>query len=171
VERMAAEEGKEKTGRAMLDDNEENEYEVWRFISRVELGNSADILGFYCSSFLKKYFEYQSPGGPDQVVFGCSMNHKEGSITSFFVNLCLKVNTNRQNGPRTTMKELTYIGEAISYLRYTSPYGSSRSLALVKVFDVKTNKDVFGHTRPSSATFKIKVANVDEIVSLCGRSI
>lgn len=99
------------------------------------------------------------------------MNHKEGSITSFFVNLCLKVNTNRQNGPRTTMKELTYIGEAISYLRYTSPYGSSRSLALVKVFDVKTNKDVFGHTRPSSATFKIKVANVDEIVSLCGRSI
>lgn len=59
---MAAEEGKEKTGRAMLDDNEENEYEVWRFISRVELGNSADILGFYCSSFLKKYFEYQSPG-------------------------------------------------------------------------------------------------------------
>ncbi|CEI98088.1 hypothetical protein RMCBS344292_12205 [Rhizopus microsporus] len=62
VERMAAAEGKEKAGRVLLDDNEESEYEGWRSISHVELGNSANILGFDCFPFLKKYFEYQSPG-------------------------------------------------------------------------------------------------------------
>jgi hypothetical protein len=120
---MTAAEGKEKAGRVLLNDNEENEYEVWRFISRVEFGNSADILGFDCSPVLKKHFEYQSPGvrtdldfrstvdfgcrvwGLGQAVFGCSMNHKEGNRTNFFVKLCIKVSTNRQNGPRTTMKE------------------------------------------------------------------
>ena len=68
------------------------------------------------------------------------------------------------HGPRTTMKELTYFGEVVSYLRHTSPDGISRLLVLVKVIDVKTNKDVFDHTRPSSAIFQIKVANVDEIL-------
>ncbi|KAL4216138.1 hypothetical protein AB4K20DRAFT_1815415 [Rhizopus microsporus] len=57
------------------------------------------------------------------------------------------------------MKELTYFGEVVSYLRHTSPDGISRLLVLVKVIDVKTNKDVFDHTRPSSAIFQIKVAN------------
>ncbi|RCH90131.1 hypothetical protein CU097_011337 [Rhizopus azygosporus] len=53
VEHMAAAESKEQA---------ENEYEVWKFIIRAKLGSSADILGFDCSPFLKKYFEYQSPG-------------------------------------------------------------------------------------------------------------
>ncbi|CEJ03515.1 hypothetical protein RMCBS344292_17496 [Rhizopus microsporus] len=113
IECMAAAKIKEKTGEILLDDNEEIEYEVWGPISRVELGNSTDILGFDCSPFLKKYFEYQNPGvhtnldsrsivelgcrawSPDQTVSGCLMNHREGNKTCFFVKLCLKVNTNR----------------------------------------------------------------------------
>ncbi|CEG72517.1 hypothetical protein RMATCC62417_08065 [Rhizopus microsporus] len=62
VECMTAAESKEKTDEILLNDNEEIEYEVWGPISRVKLRNSADVLGFGCFPFLKKYFEYQNPG-------------------------------------------------------------------------------------------------------------
>jgi hypothetical protein len=53
VECMAAAEGKEKAGEVLLDNDEE----VWGPISHVELGNSADILGFDYFPFLKKCLE------------------------------------------------------------------------------------------------------------------
>ncbi|PHZ12965.1 uncharacterized protein RHIMIDRAFT_126932 [Rhizopus microsporus ATCC 52813] len=86
------------------------------------------------------------------------MNHREGNRASFFVKLCLKVNANRQNGPRTSIKDLIHFGEVVSYLRYTFPDGNSRLLTLIKMFDVKTNRDCLW-------SYKIKVINVGEIVS------
>jgi hypothetical protein len=99
-------------------------------------------------------------------VFGSSVNHKDGNGTSFFIKLCLKAGTNRQNGSRTSIKELTYFGEVVSYLRYTFPNEDSRLLVLLKVFDVKTNKDRLWPYKTLPAVLKIKVVNADEIVSL-----
>ncbi|RCH82039.1 hypothetical protein CU097_004172, partial [Rhizopus azygosporus] len=69
VERMAAAEGKEKAGRALLDDNEENEYEKYFECQssgvRTDL-NSRSTVDFECRLW-----------GLEQAVFGCSMNHKE----------------------------------------------------------------------------------------------
>ncbi|ORE08784.1 hypothetical protein BCV72DRAFT_303456 [Rhizopus microsporus var. microsporus] len=144
AKRMAAAGGKEEAGVALLDDDEKNKYTIWGPNSRVELGNSADILGFDCSTLMKKYFENQDLSthvdfdlksivkfgrrlwSPDQAVFGCSMNHKEDNITSFFIKLCIRVDINKQNGPRASVKELTYFSEAVSYLKYKPPDGSSR---------------------------------------------
>ncbi|CEG80374.1 hypothetical protein RMATCC62417_14724 [Rhizopus microsporus] len=76
---MAAAVGKEKAGEALLDDDEENKYEIWGPSSRVELGNSADILSFDCSTLMKKYFENQDLSihvdlDPKSIVkFGCRL--------------------------------------------------------------------------------------------------
>ena len=107
-------EDKIKAGEALLDDDEENEYEVWGPINRVKLRNNEEVLDFDCFRYLKAYFDIQSRGSnnafdpesivefgsrlwsPDGTVFGCSVNHKRGNRASFFIKLCLKVNTNKQ---------------------------------------------------------------------------
>lgn len=191
IERAAlfGNEDKIKAGEVLLDDDEENEYEVWGPINRVKLRNNEEVLDFDCFRYLKAYFDIQSRGSnnafdpesivefgsrlwsPDGTVFGCSVNHKRGNRASFFIKLCLKVNTNKQRGPKIDIRELAYFGEAIVYLRYRFPDGCLKLLALVKIFNVKCTKGEIWPYKTPSASYKVKLVNVDEIISLCGRSI
>ncbi|ORE17508.1 hypothetical protein BCV71DRAFT_235709 [Rhizopus microsporus] len=157
---MAAAEGKEKADEVLLDNDKEIEHEVWGPISRNQTLLFTRILILKVLLSLDVEYRVQT-----RLCLESSVNHKEGNRTSFFVKLCIKVNTNRQKGPRTTMKELTYFGKVVSYLRYTFPDRSSKLLSLVNVFDVKTNKDSLWQYKTPSAVYKIKVVNADEIVS------
>ncbi|CEG64294.1 hypothetical protein RMATCC62417_01292 [Rhizopus microsporus] len=55
IERAAlfGNEDKIKAGEILLDDDEENEYEVWGPINRVELRNNEEVLDFDCFRYLK----------------------------------------------------------------------------------------------------------------------
>ena len=56
-------------------------------------------------------------------------------------------------------------------MRYRFPDGCLKLLTLVKIFNVKCTKGEIWPYKTPSASYKVKVVNVDEIISLCGRSI
>ena len=64
IERAAlfGNEDKIKASKVLLDDDEENEYEIWEPINRVELRNNEEVLDFDCFPYLKAYFGIQSHG-------------------------------------------------------------------------------------------------------------
>ncbi|KAG1207990.1 hypothetical protein G6F69_007594 [Rhizopus microsporus] len=70
-----------------------------------------------------------------------------------YLKLYLKVNTNKQRGSKIDIRKLAYFGEAILYL------------------SVKCIKGEIWPYKTLSASYKVKLVNVNEIVSLCGRSI
>ncbi|ORE15110.1 hypothetical protein BCV71DRAFT_228880, partial [Rhizopus microsporus] len=109
-----------KASKVLLDDDEENEYEIWEPINRVELRNNEEVLDFDCFPYLKAYFGIQS----------------HGSNNAFDP----EVNTKKQRRPNIDIKELAYFGEAIVYLRYRFPDGCLKLLALVKIFSVECTK-------------------------------
>jgi hypothetical protein len=108
---------------------------------------------------------------PDQTVFGCLFNHKAGSRANYFVRLCLTVNTKQQNENRINNQRRLYFGELIAYLRYRLPDCSHRLLACVKIYSVKTIPDSPWPYKTPSASYKLKIVNVDEIIDLCARDI
>jgi hypothetical protein len=182
-------EPKTRNGEVLVDGDSFVAHEVWGPINKVSLGDHTQFLDIDITQLLKAYFERISEGAnnglnpesvvefgsrlwnPDKSVLGCSNNHKSGNRASFFVKLCLEVNVNHQNGTKINNQNRAYFGEVITYLRFMFPNKVSKLLALVKVFDVKSNNDNIWPFKNASTTTKIKLVNVDEIVALCGRSI
>jgi hypothetical protein len=95
-------------------------------------------------------------------VVSSRLNHVEGQRTSFWVRLLIPV------GKKGNL--FSYFGEVQYYFKYTLPDDDDRLLAFVKVFEHKKIKTEVWPYKVLSAPSKIKVVDVENIVSICGRS-
>lgn len=108
---------------------------------------------------------------PKGIVIDCYTKHVVGNRHSYFVKLCLKLNTNRQNGNTLNISNRIYFGEVLTYFKYDFANDNSRLLALVNIFPVNYERGHIWPYKTPSAKPKLKIVSVKSIVALCGRSI
>jgi hypothetical protein len=87
---------------------------------------------------------------------------------SLFSTVDMRENEESQNEQRRG-KLYSYSGEVQYYFKYTLPDDNDRLLAFVKVFEYKKIKSEVWPHKVLSAPSKMKVVNVENIVSICGR--
>ncbi|ORE01008.1 hypothetical protein BCV72DRAFT_323507 [Rhizopus microsporus var. microsporus] len=105
------------------------------------------------------------------IVIDCYTKHVVGNRHSYFVKLCLRLNTSRQNGNTLNTSNRTYFGEALIYFNYDLANDDSRLLALVNILPVNYERGHIWPYKTPSAKPKLKIVSVKFIVALCGRSV